>query len=71
MDWDVKHQLKQQVTSKERVSPLKTRNPLTGTLANSEDPDEMPHNSSRSALFAKTKLIFRDGNTIIFGNHNL
>ena len=30
-----------------------------GTLANSEDPDEMQH-SSGSALFAKIKTIFRD-----------
>ena len=34
-----------------------------GTLANSEDPDEMPHN----VLFAKTKSIFRD----FLGNYNL
>ena len=26
-----------------RFNALLTRNPLTGTLANSEDPDEMPH----------------------------
>ena len=26
-------------------NPLKTRNPKTGTLANSEDPDEMLHNA--------------------------
>ena len=33
-----------------------------GTLAKSEDPDEMPQN----ALFARTKLIFRARNTILF-----
>ena len=27
-------------------NPLKTRNPLTGTLANSEDPDEMPQDAA-------------------------
>ena len=40
-----------------------------GTLANSEDPDEMLHNatlSSESAVFAKTKLIFGERNTIFF-----
>ena len=26
------------------LNPLKTRNPYMGTLANSEDPDGMPHN---------------------------
>ena len=30
-------------TSAEKMSRLKTRNPKTGTLANSEDQDEMPH----------------------------
>ena len=37
-----------------------------GMFANSEDPDEMPHNvafSSGSALFAKTKSNFREKNT--------
>ena len=37
------------------INLLKTRNPRAGTLANSEDPDEMPHYaaiSSGSALFA-------------------
>ena len=49
------------------LNPLKIRKPLTGTLANSEEPDEMPvatGNSSGSTLFAKTKLIFREMNTI-------
>ena len=27
-------------------NPLKTRNPKMDTLANSEDPDEMPHNAA-------------------------
>ena len=36
-----------------------------GTFTNSEDPDEM-HISSGSALFAKTKSIFRERNTISF-----
>ena len=39
----------------------------TGTLASSEEPDEMPHHaafSSGSALFAKTKSIFREINEI-------
>ena len=26
--------------------PLRTGNPKTGTIANSEDPDEMPHNAA-------------------------
>ena len=34
------------------VNPLYTGNPYTGTLANSEDPDEMQHNAAfhQSAL---------------------
>ena len=38
----------------------------TGALANSEDPDEMPHNTAfhQSPMFAKTKSIFRERNTI-------
>ena len=28
------------------VNPLKTRNPKMVTLANSEDPDEMPHKAA-------------------------
>ena len=35
--------------------------PLMGTLANSEDPDEM--HSSGSALFANIKTTFKEGNT--------
>ena len=36
-----------------------------GTLANSEDPDEMQHKAEfhQSALFAKIKTLFRDRNT--------
>ena len=42
-----------------------------GAFANSEDPDEKPQNafsgiSSGSALLAKTKLMFRERNTIFF-----
>ena len=39
--------------------PLYTRNPSMGTLVNSKDPDEMPHDaaSSGSTLFVKTNLI--------------
>ena len=45
-----------------------------GTLANSEDPNEMWHNvalDSGSALFAKTKWIFRERNRIFFGSYNV
>ena len=28
------------------INPLKTRNPKMGTLANSEDPDEMLHDAA-------------------------
>ena len=45
------------------LNPLQTRNPLTGTLAHSEDFDEMLHHE----LFATTKSIFRERNTILFG----
>ena len=42
-----------------KFNPLRTGNPSIGTLANSEDSDEMPHNTAfhqgQSALFAKTK----------------
>ena len=42
------------------------------TIANSEDPDEMKAGiSSGSALFAKTKLTFRERNEIYFVNYNL
>ena len=36
------------------------------TLANSEDPDEMPHNAPfhQSTLFSMTKMIFRERNTV-------
>ena len=55
---------------------LKTGNPSTDTMANSEDRDEMPQYAafhqgavcsipSGSALFAVTKSIFRERNTII------
>ena len=52
-------------------NPLKTVNPLIGTLTNSVDPDKMLHTaiSSGSALFAETKSIFRERNTICFGNY--
>ena len=43
-----------------RVNPLKTGNHIMGTLANSEDPDEMLHNAAfhldlHFLLRAKTK----------------
>ena len=48
---------------------LETENPLTGTLTNSEDLDEMQH----KAVFHKglQKTIFRESNTILFRNYNL
>ena len=42
-----------------------------GTLAYSEDPNEMPHKTAfhfRSALFAQNKTIFKDRNTSYFRN---
>ena len=44
------------------INPLRTRNPITGILANIEDPDEM----LQTALFAKTKTIFRERNLIYY-----
>ena len=44
-------------------NPLKTRKPLTGIFANSEDP-AICCISSRSALFAMTKLFFRERHTL-------
>ena len=44
------------------LNPLKTRSPNTDDLAKSEDPDEI----SGSALFAKTKSIFRERKIIFF-----
>ena len=42
------------------------------TTADSDDPDEMPHTKAfHSTLFAKTKTIFREKTTILFGNCNL
>ena len=54
-------------------NPLYTCEYYIGILTNSEDPVEMPHYgiSSRSPLLDKTKTIFRDRNTILFGNYNM
>ena len=43
-----------------------------GTLANSVDPDEIPHNAAfhQSTLFVKVKKIFRHKNTIFLENYN-
>ena len=51
----------------ELFNPLKTSNPKIGTLANSEDPYEMPHNGgipSSSALVTKPKSMFRERNIV-------
>ena len=56
------------------LNPLKTRNPQTGTLANSEDPDKMLHNATftQSALIAKTKINLQRQKYIVFyRNYNL
>ena len=45
------------------INPLHSGNQQTGTLTNSEDPDEMPNSAefpSRSALFTKIKTQFND-----------
>ena len=45
-----------------------------GTLSNSEDPDEMPHNAAFHLglrCLLRMKMIFRERNTILFGNNNL
>ena len=58
------------------INPLKTRNPIMGTLANSEDPDEMPHRMAFHQglhcllLHVKAKLIFGERN-VFLGNYNL
>ena len=44
------------------VNPLYLGNPLTGTFANSEVPDDI----SGTALFVKVKKIFRQKNKIFF-----
>ena len=44
--------------------PLKSVNPKRGSFANSDI-------SSRSAVFAQTKVIFGERNSILFGNYNL
>ena len=53
------------------VITLKTGNPLTDTLANSEDPEEMPHMAFHQefALFAETKPIIRED--VCYGIYNL
>ena len=43
------------------TNPLKTDNPFTGTLANREDPDEMPLHLGLYGLHM-TKLIIRERN---------
>ena len=42
------------------------------TLANSEDPNEMPHAAFHwgSTLFAATKMFFREKNAVLFGKNN-
>ena len=46
-----------------------------GTLANSEDPDEMQHYAAfhhgLHCLLLKTKAIFRERSSILVGNYNL
>ena len=55
-------------TPYDKLIALRIGNPKRGTLVNSEDPDEIPCAiSSRSALFAKTKSIFRERNITFFG----
>ena len=54
------------------VNPLYSRNTKTGTFANSEDPDEMPHNAAFHqgyTLFVKEKIDVQTKNkTILFRN---
>ena len=47
------------------VKSLNSRYLQTGTLANSEYQDEMPHNVSASALFTKIKANLHDRNHIL------
>ena len=44
-------------------NPSYSGNPKAGILADSEDPDEMQHNRSGSALFAKINTTIKDRNT--------
>ena len=59
------------LSSQKTFNPLWTRNPKTGTLGNSEDPDEMPHNAAFHQglqCLLKIKSIFRERNTILIKN---
>ena len=49
-----------------------TGNPSTDTFANSEDPDEMPHNMAfhRSPPFVKVKKILDKKYILFFENYN-
>ena len=38
----------------QRINPFKIGSPYTGTLANSEDPDEMPHKSEEKEIHVKS-----------------
>ena len=59
----------------QNINLLETWNPLTGTLANSEHPDKMPHNVAfyqglHFLLKDKIDLVRKKYN-IYFGNYNL
>ena len=56
------------------INPLNTSDSKMCTLANSEDPDEMPLNVAFHQglhCLLRQKTIFRERNAILFGNHNV
>ena len=42
------------------INPLRTRDPLTGTLANSKNPDEMPHYAGSAPLLRPTPSLEKE-----------
>ena len=44
--FDIRVPLGETICLNEGIDPFSTRNPIMGTMANSEDPDEMPHKAA-------------------------
>ena len=60
------------LVTKVPINPLYTRNSLTGTFNNGEDPDEMQYNAAfHQGLHCLSKKEFQVKNTIFFINCNL
>ena len=70
VDWDVKNQNQEASKQKSCSNPFHSWYQWTGTLANSEDLDEMPHKATFHEglhCLLKIKTIFRDRNTLFYG----